>query len=380
MIYAVSGNNYGDEGKGLAVDYLTLNGHNLVVRHNGGSQAAHTVDREDKRFVFHEISSGSFNDSDTYWSGTFLPDLYKLEEEIEGFAKVSGKQVKIFASTDANTTLLYDVYLNQKKEELRGSDKHGSCGMGIWEATRRSGKGFGLTLGDISSMTVSGIASKLEEIEKEYFIPRLATEGIEDTLELDTLRYAELLKNVLTKYVALIKDEAAFIRSYDNVIFEGGQGLLLDTERKDLWPHTTCSRTNIANPVNILNACGLKLDEAIYVTRSYLTRHGAGPFAEDPDLNFIDETNIPNPWQDNMRFGRHGKLSSLVGRASDDSSAYGVKASLFVTHLNETGDKILTEDGDESLSDLSQAALDAGIGRLYLSRSRFSKDVSVTDL
>ena len=380
MFYAVTGNNYGDEGKGLAVDYLTLKGHNLVVRHNGGSQAAHTVDREDKRFVFHEISSGSFNGSDTYWSGTFLPDLYKLEEEIEGFAKISGKQVKIFASPDANTTLLYDVYLNQKKEEARGSDKHGSCGMGIWEATRRSRNGFGLTLGEISSMSVSLLAAKLDEIEKEYFIPRLASEGIADKLELDTIRYAGLLKDVLRKYVTLINDEAGLMRSYDNVIFEGGQGLLLDTDRKDLWPHTTCSRTNIANPVNILDACGLRLDEAIYVTRAYLTRHGAGPFAEDPDLHFTDETNIPNPWQDNMRFGRHGKLTSLVGRAADDGSSYGVEATLFVTHLNETGDKILTQDGDASLSDLSQAALDAGITKLYLSRSRFAKDVSVTDL
>ena len=79
MYYAVIGNNYGDEGKGLAVDYLTLSGHNLVVRHNGGAQAGHTVDKEDRRFVFHELSSGSFNGADTYWASTFLPDLYNID-------------------------------------------------------------------------------------------------------------------------------------------------------------------------------------------------------------------------------------------------------------------------------------------------------------
>ncbi|MBR6987086.1 MAG: adenylosuccinate synthetase, partial [Clostridiales bacterium] len=136
MFYAVTGNNYGDEGKGLAVDYLTLSGHNLVVRHNGGAQSGHTVDREDKRFIFHELSSGSFNGADTYWAATFFPDLYKLEEEINDFSKVSSKPVKIFASPLCCITLLYDVYLNQKREELRGPDKHGSCGMGIWEATK----------------------------------------------------------------------------------------------------------------------------------------------------------------------------------------------------------------------------------------------------
>ena len=380
MFYAVVGNNYGDEGKGLAVDYLTLKGHNLVVRHNGGAQAAHTVDREDKRFVFHEISSGSFNGSDTYWSGTFLPDLYKLEEEIESFAGMSGISVKIYASPDANATLLYDVFLNQKKEEARGKDKHGSCGMGIWEAVKRSERGYSLTLGDISSMAAENIASRLDEIENDYLSPILSSKGIPDTLELDTLRYAEILKNVLGKYVTLTDDEAGLFKSYDNVIFEGGQGLLLVTDRKDLWPHTKCSRTNIANPVNILNSHGLKLDEAVYVTRSYLTRHGAGPFTEDPDLHFIDETNIPNPWQDSIRFGRHDSAYSLAVRAAEDSRTYGVKASLFVTHLNETSDKILTEEGDVGLSDLSRIALDAEIDKIYVSRSRFAEDISVMEL
>jgi hypothetical protein len=107
MFYAVIGNNYGDEGKGLAVDYLTLSGHNLVVRHNGGAQAGHTVDREDKRFVFHELSSGSFNGADTYWADTFYPDLYKLEDEINEFSLVSSSCIKIYASP-----LCYMAYSN----------------------------------------------------------------------------------------------------------------------------------------------------------------------------------------------------------------------------------------------------------------------------
>ena len=157
MFYAVIGNNYGDEGKGLAVDYLTLSGHNLVVRHNGGAQAGHTVDREDKRFVFHELSSGSFNGADTYWADTFFPDLYKLEDEINEYSLVSSSCVKIYASPLCNMALIYDAYLNQKREEARGEEKHGSCGMGIWEATKRSANGYGITLGELSSWSVSEI-------------------------------------------------------------------------------------------------------------------------------------------------------------------------------------------------------------------------------
>ena len=379
MYYAVIGNNYGDEGKGLAVDHLTLSGHNLVVRHNGGAQAAHTVDREDKRFVFHELSSGSFNGVDTYWASTFLPDLYKLEEEINEFSEVSFEKIRIYASPDCSITLLYDVYLNQKREELRGTDKHGSCGMGIWEATKRTAAGYKLTLGDIASLSADDIAAKIKCIEDEYVALKIDKFGIGERLNLDTVKYASILKSALENNVTLVSDEKSFFESYDNVVFEGGQGLLLDTAREELWPHTTCSRTNITNPVKILESSGLKLDEAVYVTRSYLTRHGAGPFEEDTELCFADETNKPNPWQGAMRFGKHSSASDLIGRAVKDykdNCSYEITASMFVTQLDLTSDTILTRDGDIAISDFGRIALESGIDKLYLARSRYSKNVS----
>lgn len=378
MFYAVIGNNYGDEGKGLAVDYLTLSGRALVVRHNGGAQAGHSVDREEGRFVFHELSSGSFNGADTYWTDTFFPDLYKLEEEIEEFSSVYSGSVKIYASPACNAALVYDAYLNQKREEMRCEKRHGSCGMGIWEAVKRSDRGYGISLAEISSLSVADIARKLKMIEEEYMASKYGQFSIGEPLELDTLKYASILKDSLHKYVTLAGDEKKLLTSYDNVIFEGGQGLMLDTAREDLWPHTTCSRTNISNPLAILQAHGLKLDEAVYVTRTYQTRHGAGPFKEDPELKFADETNIPNPWQGSLRFGRFESLSSLIGRAAKDvkdNCPYNIRRSLFVTHLNETGEKILVEDKDVSLEEFKKAAAGAGIDRIYLSSSKLSKEV-----
>ena len=61
MIKAIIGANFGDEGKGLAINHFSREGKNLVVRHNGGAQSGHTVERDGKKFVFHELSSGSFN-------------------------------------------------------------------------------------------------------------------------------------------------------------------------------------------------------------------------------------------------------------------------------------------------------------------------------
>ncbi len=388
MNYAVIGNNFGDEGKGLAVDHLTLRRHALVVRHNGGAQAAHTVERDEGRFVFHELSSGSFNGADTYWAGTFYPDLYKLEEEAEDFRALSGRKVKIHASPDAAVTLLYDVFLNQKKEELRGDGKYGSCGMGIWEATRRSGYGkdneFAVTIGDLIGSSAGDIAILMKKIEVEYMPLRYEKYGISEPLTLERERYADIMARAADKYVTLAEREAKLLQGYEDVVFEGGQGLLLDNAREDLWPHTTCSRTNLSNPVSIMESNGMCIDEAVYVTRTYLTRHGAGPFKEDPDLMFEDLTNMPNPWQDKIRFGRHKSAEELITRAVDDARdnvPYDVVTSLFVTHLNETDKHILTcDDGDVSLNDFTKLAKEFGIGRLYLSGHRNAEYTTVKDI
>lgn len=146
FFYAVVGKGFGDEGKGLAVDYLaSKEGKILVIRHNGGAQSGHTVDLPDKRFVFHELSSGSFRGADTLWAATYFPDLYKLEEEIENFREVSGFVPNIYAQPEAQITLIDDVLLNMAAEEARGSGKHGSCGMGIYEAQCRGEAGFAVT-------------------------------------------------------------------------------------------------------------------------------------------------------------------------------------------------------------------------------------------
>ncbi|MBR5723005.1 MAG: adenylosuccinate synthetase, partial [Oscillospiraceae bacterium] len=86
----VIGKNFGDEGKGLAADYFAMQSVRagipaICVRHNGGAQAGHTVDFPEKRFVFSQLSSASFRGTDTYWADSFLPDLYKLSDEITRF-------------------------------------------------------------------------------------------------------------------------------------------------------------------------------------------------------------------------------------------------------------------------------------------------------
>ena len=148
-IKAVIGKNFGDEGKGKCVDLLCAEAMEqgkkaVVVRHNGGAQAGHTVEGKNFRFVFHQLGSGCFRETPFYWSETFLPDLVKLGEEADAFERMRGDNgaghdaVAVYASPDCVCVTVFDVLLNSLAEELRREARHGSCGMGIYETVRRA--------------------------------------------------------------------------------------------------------------------------------------------------------------------------------------------------------------------------------------------------
>jgi adenylosuccinate synthase len=78
--------------------------------------------------------------------------------------------------------------------------------------------------------------------------------------------------------------------------------LLLDEDRLDQWPHVTRSKTGLVNVLFLARRLGLERLRVTYVSRTYLTRHGAGPLAGECDWSFTDRTNMPNAFQGSLRF------------------------------------------------------------------------------
>ncbi len=369
-ILAVIGKGFGDEGKGLATDYFCSKSSTpLVIKHNGGAQAGHTVETDDKRFVFHQLSAGSFRNADTFWADSYYPDLYKLGEEIEEFRSVSGMCPKIYCDAQTNVTLIDDVLINMLLELSRGDDRHGSCGMGINECDLRTKAGFGITVKDIISSSAEGVVKKIADIRSGYSVQRLSELGLSkqpvassEMIELyDALSSMTVIENAVDemkrnaeRYVTVCEDSEDFLKSRDMIVFESGQGLLLDSENQEYAPHVTASRTGLYNPCKICSKYGLKLTEAVYVTRSYVTRHGAGPLpyectAAELGITSVDETNVHNAWQGCLRYALHGSVEEFVKPVKDDleECTFGdIPASLFITHLNETGGKLKTSSGD----------------------------------
>lgn len=394
-IKAVVGKNFGDEGKGLATDYLAMLSGNssrscIVVRHNGGAQAGHTVELSGKRFIFHEISSGSFRGADTLWAPTFMPDLYKLSDERDEFLSLGMKLPKILSVPNCLLTYIDDILINMSLESRRGKDRHGSCGMGIDEAKRRSlVSGFRITPYDIASGGAQEFYKKLLFIRKEYLPGRLAA------LDLDPAsmgEYGEMITdaNVLYNYceqmcrnseLITIVDED-IIKTYDDIIFEGAQGLVLDEENRAFAPNLTSSRTGLMNPDAMLKRLGIGGPcEAVYVTRTYVTKHGAGRFPyEDIFLgegrSFADETNVHNEWQGSIRFAPHGTADEFNEYVIKDSEGSAFTPSVLFTHVDETGGKVLTKSGDVPLEEWCGRINKEGLyQRILVSESHFAEDI-----
>ena len=394
-IRAVIGKNFGDEGKGLATDYLAMlarekNHSCIVVRHNGGAQAGHTVKALGKRFIFREISSGSLRGADTLWAPTFMPDLYKLADEVNEFVALGVDLPKILSVPDCPLTYIDDILINMSLETRRGKDRHGSCGMGIDEAKRRSLLAdFKITPYDIASGGAEDFFRKLTYIREEYLPKRL------EALDLNPSSMGEFGdmitdQNVLYNYCEQmcrnseligIVDEG-IMKTYDDIVFEGAQGLILDEENKAFAPNLTSSRTGLTNPDAILKRVGIEDEaEAVYVTRTYVTKHGAGRLPYEDVLAgegavFEDATNVHNEWQGSIRFASHGSPDEFNEYVIKDSAESAFAPTILFTHVDETKGQVLTKDGKVALDDwIDQINSDGLYKKVLVSESHFAEDI-----
>ena len=381
---AVVGKNYGDEGKGLVTASLCSSFKKpLIIKHNGGAQAGHTVENEERgtRFVHHQIGSGAEYGADTLFAETYYPDLYQIRKEIEKFKSIFRYVPRIYGEEGCCVTTVDDILLNMAIETKRGKNRHGSCGMGINECSERISAGYKITLKQIAGSSYDGLRNLLVNIRKEYTHKRI----IELEISEQNPYYSMILdENILYNFAVEIKDNSRFIelvsadstwlKRYDGLIFESGQGLLLDKDYTANAPHLTSSKTGITEPLKFLNKRSLSLQEAIYVTRTYVTKHGAGPLSHEfktsdwADLE-VDMTNLYNEWQGDIRYASHGRAYDFLLPVANDIKDINIKPSLAITHMNETGGKILFENDSLDLKNLREMYGDR-LQNIYISRNR----------
>lgn len=351
VIKVVIGANFGDEGKGLMTDYFchqsTLRGEKtLVVLHNGGAQRGHTVVTPDgNRHVFHHFGSGTLVGADTYLSEEFVlnPMIFRQEwEELESMKVIP----KVYVNHTCRVTTPFDMILNQIIEESRDNARHGSCGMGIHETMIRDVCNYPIEMWFDSSDEAKRYY--LKEI-RNYLSERLLDFGINKISDnwKEIVNSDLLIENFISELNFMGRNISIrfdrFIEYYDCVAFENGQGLLLDQNNIAHYPHLTPSNTGIKNSLKIIAEMRCKPDiEVCYVTRTYLTRHGAGRLDGECDKQEInpdmqDLTNVPNPHQGTLRYANlvEKSLEERILKDFEPARKYGAKLSLAITHENE---------------------------------------------
>ncbi len=331
-IKIVIGANFGDCGKGLMTDYFSQKPNSIVVCSNGGAQRGHTVTTPDGiRHVFHHFGSGTFNHASTYLSEDFIVNPIIFKQEYDELMKL-GYIPNAYINQNCMLTTPFDMMANQIIEENRGKNKHGSCGLGIFETIKRYKAGI----------------TDVDNHIREYYLEQFERENITLTDEwsrifLDNGIFEHFLDDwdFMNNHSLAISNNY-FLNQFDNIIFEAAQGLLLDQNNTEYFPHLTPSNTGIKNPKRIIENVEWNDEinvETCYVSRTYLTRHGAGKFPSECNKRFIneymfDKTNVPNPFQDTLRYGTLD-LGELYSRCSKDIGNFGDKKSIAITHFNE---------------------------------------------
>lgn len=336
---------FGDAGKGTVVDYLThAHAADLIVRYNGGPQAAHNVVTPDGRHhTFAQFGSGLFHASArTLLAEHVLIEPYAMLNEADHLRAVGVPDALARTTIDARCRVIAppQQIANRLRERARGAAAHGTCGMGIGEtvADALADPDDALRAGDLANE--AAIRRKLAGLT---VAKRRALGSLLDVAKPDERRVFEDLSWIDTA-AFIYRDVARQVRiaSADGVhatvrearcaIFEGAQGVLLD-EHFGFDPHTTWSDTTFRHADALLTAAGFDGDvRRVGVLRTYATRHGPGPFvSESADL----AKELPEPhnshagWQGRFRCGPIDLVGLRYALA-----ALGGEVSLAVTHLD----------------------------------------------
>ena len=281
----VVGTQWGDEGKGKLVDWLTELSQG-VVRFQGGHNAGHTLVINGIKTALHLIPSGIMRPGVKCYIGNgVVLSAGKLFEEIEGLEK-AGVEVRsrLRISEACPLILPFHAALDVARETFReksGSDKIGTTGRGIGPAYEDKIARRALRVQDLKHP--DRFAAKLRDLlDLHNFVltgylnaPAIDFDSVFD----EAMRHAELLKPMMADVSRELNDAH---KAGANLLFEGAQGTLLDVDH-GTYPYVTSSNCVAGNAAAGAGVGPSMLHYILGITKAYCTRVGGGPFPTELD-------------------------------------------------------------------------------------------------
>jgi adenylosuccinate synthase len=273
----VIGTQWGDEGKGKVVDWLTDHARG-VVRFQGGHNAGHTLVINGKRTVLRLIPSGILREAVSAYIGNgVVVSPSALLQEI-GELEAAGVEVRprLKISPACPLVLPYHVALDQAREGAMGDAKIGTTGRGIGPAYEDKIGRRAIRMQDL--LYPERFAAKLEPlldyhnfVLTQYFkrdpVPFERTLG-------ETLALAPQIAPMVADVAALLQNARA---RGESLLFEGAQGALLDVDH-GTYPYVTSSNCLAGAAASGAGVGPQFLDYVIGIVKAYTTRVGTGPF------------------------------------------------------------------------------------------------------
>jgi adenylosuccinate synthase len=273
----VIGTQWGDEGKGKIVDWLTDHAE-AVVRFQGGHNAGHTLVIGGKKTVLRLIPSGILHAGKACFIGNGVvisPEaLLKEIDELKAAGVDVESRLKI--SEACPLILPYHIALDQAREAAKGDKKIGTTGRGIGPAYEDKVARRAIRIQDL--FFPDRLAAKLGEnlafynfMLKEYF--KVEPVDFQKTLE-DTLRLAERIKPMVADVSRTLHD---LDKGGKPLLFEGAQGTLLDIDH-GTYPFVTSSNCVAGGASPGAGVAPQMLHYVLGIVKAYTTRVGSGPF------------------------------------------------------------------------------------------------------
>ena len=273
MNKAVIGLQWGDEGKGKIVDYLSED-FDLVVRYQGGNNAGHTVIVDDTTYKLNLIPSGVIRGKICFLGQGVVLDPNHFSNEYDQIKKKINNP-KIYLSSNISLILDYHKQLDKINESILNTEKKiGTTSKGIGPAYQDKVGRKSIKLYDLKSKKI--IEEKMHSIKKFY-------DPILESFNESQINIEQTIQDLLIFYDVvneLIVDNSQIKKEFKNkkILFEGAQGALLDLDHGS-YPFVTSSNTVSSN---IVIGSALQVDyQTVGIFKAYATRVGNGPFPSE---------------------------------------------------------------------------------------------------
>jgi adenylosuccinate synthase len=272
----VLGTQWGDEGKGKAVDYLA-DRVDLVVRYQGGNNAGHTVIAEGRLLKLQLIPSGILYDHITsVIADGVVVDPRHLLKELADLHQMGIDTSRLVVSGNAHMIMPYHLELEKVTERFLGRNALGTTKRGIGPAYGDKAARIGLRIQDLFDEKI--FREKLEVVLREK---NLILTKIYNRLPLDADAIVDEYRELAGRLEPHVTDTSMLIhralRDGKRVMFEGAQGTLLDLDH-GTYPVVTSSNPDAGYALASAGCSPLEVDRIVGIVKAYVTRVGAGPF------------------------------------------------------------------------------------------------------